>query len=37
MGFYSYNVVYIAAAVEALRAFGLSTVLLIMSFHDLST
>lgn len=31
------DIVHLPAAVEALSAFGLSTVLLIMSFHDLST
>lgn len=35
-GFYG-NAVFSPAAVAAFNAFGLSIVLLIMSFHDLST
>ena len=35
-GFYK-NTVLLPAAVAAFNAFGLSIVLLIMSFHDLST
>ena len=31
------NTIHLPAAVEAFSAFGLSIVLLIMSFHDLST